>query len=295
MTRNHGVVASAAGLTPFGHMGWGFGDRADFVSRAAEYILDGLEQNQQVAYAGEGSRESLTAELARIPVLGEHVDSGTIQITPAEDYYSLVPHTDVLDPNRAIDKYVSTARQSIADGYNGFRVAVDVTPVARTSQQRDALTLLEYLVDQKMMSLPFSALCGYNISRLGPTAAEGICLHPFIGQGASTFQLYADRDVGFALTGEIDASCDGLFTTTLMRIWPLTAGRTLTINADGLRFISHQQLRCLERYARSDGREVVLRTSQPVVARLAELLQLTNVRVEPPIKDLPSQGGPPKV
>lgn len=97
------------------------------------------------------------------------------------------------------------------------------------------------------------------------------------------FQLYADRDVDFALSGEIDASCDELFTTTVERIWVLTPGRTLMINADGLQFISHQQLRFLDQCARSASREVVLRTGQPVVVRQAQLLALTNVHVAPPI------------
>ena len=42
MSRHHGVVDSAGGLDPFGHLGWGYRSRPEFLARAAEYIADGL-------------------------------------------------------------------------------------------------------------------------------------------------------------------------------------------------------------------------------------------------------------
>ncbi len=280
MRRPHAVLDSAAGLTPFGHLGWGYRDRGEFLRRAAEYIADGLRHHQYIAYAGAASREALRAELARMPGIGERLDSTGIEAIPAEDYYVYLPNSDVIDADASVAKYLAGVEQAIADGYTGFRAVSDVTPVARTAEQREALARLEYLVDQQMAVLPFSALCAYDMSELGVAATELMCLHPFVSKGSVTFRLYADpgADVDFALTGEIDASADKLFDTTLQRIWPLESGNTVRIGAHDLEFISHQQMFMLEERARQQDRKVVLSTNQPVINRLVDVLGLTHVR-----------------
>jgi anti-anti-sigma regulatory factor len=283
MMRRHGVLESAAGLTEFEHLAWGYRDRAEFLSRAAEYIADGLRLNQYVVYSGEGTREALQSELAKMPGIGEHLDSGGIEATPAEEYYVYLPGTDVIDANAAVAKYLAAVEESIAKGYTGFRAVADLTPVARTPEQRDALTRLEYRVDQQMAVSPFSALCGYDISELGSAAEELICLHPFVSKGSVTFRLYADpeADVDFAITGEIDAAANQLFDTTLQRVWPLESSHTLHIGAQELKFISHEPMFNLEERAREQDRKVVLSTNQPAITRLVDVLDLIHVRATP--------------
>jgi anti-anti-sigma regulatory factor len=279
--RPHAVLDSAAGLTPFGHVAWGYQDRSEFLSRAAEYIADGLRQNQYVAYTGEGTREALRSELAEMAGIGEHLDSGCMEATPAEEYHVYLPGTDVIDPDATVARYLATVEQAIAKGYNGFRAVSDISPVARTPEQRDALACLEYRVDQQIAVLPFSTLCGYNISELGTAAGELICLHPFVSRESVTFRLYADpeADVDFAITGEIDAAANKLFDTTLQRVWPLESSHTLRIGAQGLKFISHEPMFNLEERAREQDRKVVLSTNQPAVSRLVDVLDLIHVRV----------------
>jgi hypothetical protein len=280
MIRRHGVLDVAAGLTPFGHLAWGYWDRAEFLSRAAEYIADGLRQNQHVAYAGEGTCEALRSELAEVPGVGEHLDSGDMEATPAEEYYTYLPGTDVIDADGSVAKYLDAVEQAIARGYTGFRAVSDVTSVARTREQRDALARFEYRVDQQMAVLPCSTLCGYDVSALGTAAEELICLHPFVSKGSVTFRLYADpeADVDFAITGEIDAAANKLFDTTLERVWPLESSHTLRIGAQELKFISHEPMFNLEERAREQDRKVVLSTNQPAISRLVDVLDLIHVR-----------------
>ncbi len=280
--RKQARVTSAAGLVPFGHLGCGFHDRADFLARAAEYIADGLEHHQFIAYVGDKSRNALQAEVAGMPAIGER--SSDIQVTSIEDYHVFLPGDDVIDAERCVKNYVEAAQQALANGYMGFRAVVDTTAVARTAEQRTAVTALEYLVDQEMAVQPFSALCAYDTGQLGSAAAELTCLHPFVfvGREAPGFRMYAQPGVAFALTGELDAGSDAVFTAALHRTWALTCDNTLVIDAQGLEFIGHQQLCTLDRCARADGRTIVLRTDQQIPTRLAGLLELTNVRVEPP-------------
>jgi anti-anti-sigma regulatory factor len=290
MTRRHDVLNSAAGLAPFGHVAWGYRDRAEFLSRAAEYIADGLRQNQYVAYSGEGTREALRSELAEMPGISDHIDSGGMEVTPAEDHYVYLPGTDVIDADEAMAKYLAAVEQAIAKGYSGFRAVSDLTSVARTPLQRDALARLEYRVDQQMAVLPFSAFCGYDISELRGTAEELICLHPFVSEGSVTFRLYADPDVDvdFAISGEIDAAASKLFDTTLERVWPLESNHTLHIGAQELQFISHGPIFNLEERAREQDRKVVLSTNQPAISRLVDVFDLIHVRVTPRWNSVPA-------
>lgn len=285
MTRQHGVVASAAGLNPFAHLSWGYRDRAEFLSRAAEYISDGLNQNQLVEYVGEGSRSELAAELAGMPGIRQRLETGSIRMTPATDYYPLRPDSDVLDSERAVANYAAAAERTISNGYTGFRAIVDATSVVRTCEQRDAMVRLEFLVDQQMAANPVSALCAYDLNQLGEHAAELICLHPYVNHDAPSFRLYAQPDAGFALSGEIDAATDELFTATLHRTWRLTTGDPFIIDGQDLKFISHHQLLALDQCARSDRRQVVLRTNQRIPTRLAGILDLTHLRVEPAFEE----------
>lgn len=277
--RRQGAVDSADGLAPFGHLGWAYRDRGEFLARAAEYIADGLRQNQYIAYAGERSRAELRSELAGdapSPWISRHR-------RPGGDTGSGVLH---LPARHRCHRYRGGGgkipEQAIANGYTGFRAVSDVTPLARTPEQRDTLTHLEFLVDRQMAVHPFSALCAYDLNALGTAAHELVCLHPFVGTGSVLFRLYADpgANLDFALSGELDTSTDKVFDIALQRLWPLMSGRTLRIGADGLEFISHRQLYLLDEGARAHKCKAVLSTSQPAVAQLIELLDLSHARLD---------------
>jgi anti-anti-sigma regulatory factor len=281
VTRLHAAVESAAGAVPFGHMGWGFHDRAEFLTRAGEYIADGLRHHQLVAYVGEATTQRLRAEIDSMPQLTGLPGRDDIAVFSAADYYPFLPGTDILDADEAVRRYLATAEDAVARGYTGFRAVVDVTSVARTASQRDALAQLEFRVDQQMAILPFSALCAYNVAELGPAAAEAICLHPFVNARAVGFQVFADpvAAMSFVLTGELDAANRSAFAATIERIWPLSEADTLHVDATALTFIDHRSLMMFDDVARRHRQSVTLYTGAPVVSRLAELLELSAVRV----------------
>jgi anti-anti-sigma factor len=282
MTRQHGLLGTAANLVPFAHVGWGYRDHAEFCGRAAEYIADGRQRHQWVEYVGRGTPAALRAELATPPNMRETSESAEVAIRPLKDFYAVRPGTEVVDPEASLAKLVAATEEALAAGYTGSRAVVDVTALVRTPEQREAFARYEWGLDQKLTGLPAGALCAYDASQLGDAAAELICLHPFVSRGAVPFRLYAESEPEFdlALTGEIDAASSELFATTLRRAWPRAGGKKLVINAGGLEFISHAPLRMLDQYAREVDSEVVLSTNQRVAARLAALLDLTRVHVQ---------------
>lgn len=281
MSRPHGAVTSAAALGPFGHLAWGYYDRAEFLVRAAEYIADGLARKQRILYSSDVDARTLRNELAQMG-FAEAVQAKRVVVAALEEFYRFVPGTNVVDPAATIAHCVAVLDVVVGRGYSGCRAVVDGAVLARTPEQRAALSQLEYLIDQEIAVRPFSALCAYDLRLVGDTAKEMMCLHPFVGPETAGFHIYADRDVDFALAGEVDASEQETFATAMQRIWPLSTGDELVIGAHALDFIAHHHLVLLDHLGRAKGRQVVLRTDQPVVRRLAELLELGHVRVEAP-------------
>ncbi|MGC2653353.1 MAG: MEDS domain-containing protein [Mycobacterium sp.] len=277
--RRQGVVRSAAGVVPFGHLGWGYHDRTEFAARVGEYLAGGMAANQRIQYVGDGSRETLCAALADIG-FSEGLRSGRIRVTPAEDTYEFRPGSDAVDADATVTEQVAATEQALADGYSGLRMVNDVVEVVRTPEQRNAWAHFECLIDQKMAVLPLSALCTYDLTDLGPAARDCLCLHPLTSEETVAFRLFAESGANFAMAGEIDAADNNAFLTALQRVWRLQPPGPLVIEARSLVFITHRQLRAVDDLARADCRDVVLRTEHAVVARLAELLNMTNVQVE---------------
>lgn len=272
MNRRHGTVDSAAGLIPFGHLGWGYHDRSEFLVRAAEYIADGLAQNQWVEYVGSGSREQLRAELSLLPM-----DTDDVKITDTMEFYA-VPSGDVVDPHVAVAARVAAVENAIAQGYTGFRAVVDATSVAQRTDQRDTFAQFEFLIDQQMAVLPVSALCAYDLTQID--AAGLICLHPLVGGAGPAFRIFAESGAGFALAGEIDSVDAEAFRSALQRIWPLLSDDEILVDARDVKFIGHRHLLELEWSAHADDRTVVLQDAPRVVTRLVDLLQLNHVLVK---------------
>lgn len=278
MKRLSAQVSLAADRALLPHVGWGFGERGQFRAYAAQYILDGIGHNQWIEFIANESPEQLHTELASMPGLSERVDAGGIGATPVSQFYRIGSGAHVIDPHSAVANYVVAVGKAIHHGYAGVRIVVDATALARTAQHRDALARHEFLIGQTMALLPFASLCAYDTGQLGDDAAnELLCLHPHVDGKAPSVRLHAAPGTSFALTGDIDAASNALYTTALQRIWSLSADDPVIIDAQGLEFITHRQLCTLDQHARTDGRHVLLRTDQRIVARLAGLLDLTNI------------------
>lgn len=266
--------------TASNHFGLSYRDPGEFLRNAAGFAADGLRNNHRLAYVGDGAAAELHAELSTMPGVAEHLDSDAVQVIPAIEFYVL-RRGEVVDAEATLDRYIDGVQRATADGYAGLRALVDVTPVARTGKQRAAMARLEYLGDKETTMRPFSALCGYDAARLGPGADELICLHPRVSNSRVSFRLYTDpaTEADLVLAGEIDAASSQLFAHTMQRIWEFAPGHTVSIDATGLEFISHRQLLLLQQSAWAHNRKAVLWTGQPILHRLAGLLELTRIDV----------------
>ncbi|MEH3141943.1 MAG: MEDS domain-containing protein [Mycobacterium kyogaense] len=283
-SRPHGVVTSAAGLIPFGHLGWGFRDRHDFHRRAGEYLTDGLRQGQFAVFVGDRSPRSLTAELATVrKAMSADVADSSVTVISVEQFYSYVPGTDVVDPETSVAERVAATERAVADGYTGFRAVVDATAVARTDAQREAFARFEILVDQQMARFPVSALCAYDLAELDG-AADLVCLHPFVNPFVShdggAYRVFAAPDADVAVAGEVDAEHATAVVDAVNAALPQASRDSVTVDAGGADHLAAECVLRLDRAARRDGRSITLLVRTSAVEAFDE--RLSHVRIESP-------------
>ncbi len=277
----------------FGHIGWEYRDHGDFLQRAAEYLALGLGLGQRAEFVGDGDSTTLRGDLAAAGLGG---DAHKVVIRTVPQHFLFRAGGDVVDAERMTGRYAASAIGAIAAGYSGIRVVIDVTPVVRSPEQREAQAALEFLGDRRISTLPIAAMCGYDVAELGDAAAGLLCLHP-AGPASVPFQLYAQpaHRNGIALASDLDAADEALFVTTLQRILPLLGHDTVDIDARGLEFIGHRQLWLLDRCCAAVDRVAVLRSDRPIVHRLVDLLGVDHVRADttetPPLSTPPSAVG----
>ncbi|GHH38946.1 MEDS domain-containing protein [Lentzea cavernae] len=275
--RRSGLTENTRGLGAHDHVCWRFEEAHEFRAHAREFLSDGLARGHQVRYIAPGDVTALAGDLRGIDRIDEALDTGAAQIVSLDDQYAVEA---AIDPAAQVRSYAEATRTALAAGYTGLRVAADCTPLVRTAEQLDAFARYEHLVDHYMTTSPFSAMCGYAASAVDEeTFAQVACMHPNTNSPLPGFRLYADHG-GTALGGETDFVTGELFSKALDRAAPRPRDGQLVLEAGGLEFLDHNSLLRLAGYAADRDAVLVLRTSWPGAARLVDLLDLVDVRVE---------------
>jgi hypothetical protein len=276
--RSSGLVDHTRGLRAHDHVCWRYQDVREFRARAREFLSEGLAQGCRVAYTASGSVQALTEDLRGIDGIDEALGTGAVQVASLDIQY---PVGAVVEPEGQVRSYAEATRAALADGFAGFRVAADCTPLVGTPEQLDAFARYEYLVDRYMADHPFSAMCAYAAGVVDDRAfAQVACMHPSTNSPSPGFRLHATGGHGTALSGEVDPASEELFAVALARAELRPRGGRLVLDAGGLEFLDHNSLLRLATYAADRRASLVLRTFWPGAARLVELLNLDNVRME---------------
>lgn len=276
-----GSMASGGGASSrrSGHVCWIYDDPVAFRQRASEFLAEGLGAGQRLLYTARSASAHLH-EVDELAAADARIDRGSVTACSVDDLYIT---DEVVDPSAQVAAYAAATREALEMGYTGLRVVVDATDLVATPAQRHAFACYEHLVDRFMVDHPLSAMCAYDTRSLGADAAvELACLHPSEPSHAAPFRWYAAREVDVELVGDVDVTAAELFDSTLERTVPLWERSRPVVDASGLTFIDHRGLLALERHARRNDVELVLRTEIPVVPRLIDLLGLGAVRLEGP-------------
>jgi DcmR-like sensory protein len=277
-----GEAVAAVGLGPHDHLCWAYDDPAVFRDRAVEFVTRAVADGYRVIYAADD--EFARAHLAGFEAIQEAVRRGAVRIDSLAQRYT---SGEVIDAERQVEVYAEATESALAAGYAGLRVVADVTRLVGSPEHLDAFARYESLADRYMAGQAFSALCAYNRTELGEgVIAQVACLHQKASSGTTPFHLHALRgaEAGeLELNGELDMVSRALFPLALERADSRITGDELVIDATGLRFLDHNSMLAISELAERREATVVLRTSGLMPARLIEILELRNVRVESPV------------
>ncbi|WP_436534489.1 MEDS domain-containing protein [Actinoplanes sp. HUAS TT8] len=256
------------------HACWSYDDHDELDRHARQFLQAGLAAGERVWFVPGARSGTATADWLR-----GVTRAGAVRIISWQEAYA---DGLVIDPDAQVAAYTAVTEQALADGFTGFRVVADVTALVRTRAQREAFARYEYAIGRYMRNAPMRALCTYDRAELGdPLVGELACLHEQSRAEGVTFQLHAGSTPGEALLdGELDMAGEELFSTALWRTDLEPVGGEVTVDATGLRFIDHRSLFVLQRYANARRLTAVVRTRLTSAARLADLLDLPDVRVE---------------
>lgn len=253
-------------------------DDDDLRSSASRFLTHGLELGQRVGYFAWGNRAALRRHVD-VAGVDELIARGAVSLISLDDHFR---RDEVPDPTTLVAFWSDATTAALDAGFSALRVVTDTTPWVEQERQRSDFLHTEQHVDRYRLEHPFTQLCVGNMQVLEEQAlAETGCIHPSTTGLALPFHLHATTDADFALDGEIDADAVPLLERVLSTAPGGVAGRELVIDATDLRFIDHHGLLALERHARRSGiPAIVLRNAAPVAAKVAELLDLSRLRVE---------------
>jgi len=245
------------------HASWGYtsdDERADVV---ASWLVDGLRANQRAMYVGAGTREQLAAELQRDEELAVALRAGVLTVFTVTELYDLsLP----IDPPRQLAGYDAVVTQAIEDGFDGVRVAADITPLVADPTRRSSHVRWEQIADRYMTERPLAPMCVFDERRLDDVDAIA-CAHPLRDPSHGTFAIYGLDRITSALVGEVERLATAAFAEVLRGIPPTDT----VLDVTRLAFLDGHSAWLLAReleQRRRAGRALEVRGASPAVRRL---------------------------
>jgi len=263
LTGDPRAEAPANGFGPHAHACWRYSTDAERARVAGEWLQDGLDRGYRAVYVADAPLDQLLAELAGVPRRDEAVSLGGLLVLRTADIYDL---SAPIDAPTQLAVYADAVERARQDGYEGLRVAADITALVADPDRRPAHVRWEQVADRYISQHPFAPLCMYDSRRLPDLEAIVAC-HPLQGPGAAPFSIYAAQPHGAAATGEIDLASHAAFREIL-------AGQPESdrvIDTSGLSFLDGRAAWFLHSHLverRAAGHPVVLADPPEVLRRV---------------------------
>lgn len=242
---------------------------------ALGFLSTGLTHGERLLYVAERDEAALAADLSPLGDVDDLVASGSIVLLSAHGLYE---PGGTFDGAEQVTRYRELTGQAVADGFSGLRVAADATAFAITHAARRHFVRYELAVDRLMSQAPMSALCAYDVTRIGAAAGELCAVHPEDDappELSPGFRLCFGSE-GLRLSGELDLRNTELLETALSSAVACSDERVV-IETSGLAFIDVRSMATLDRLRRelrTTGRDLVLTGAPPLLRRWASLLEL---------------------
>lgn len=217
LRRSSGRMDPARATGPSDHACWGYSTDAERAAVAVRWLRDGLRIGQRAVYVAAGPVERLTSELADLPEALTALETGALVVRPTEELYDL---STPINAAAQLTAYDGAVNKAIADGFQGVRMAADITPLILDPGRRDAHLRWEQIADRYMTNHPLASMCIYDTRQVDGLDAID-CAHPLHGPDERPFGLYGGGPSRAVLQGELDAcSADAL--VDVLRALPTT-------------------------------------------------------------------------
>ncbi len=262
-------------LTPDAHACLTFGERDDLLDLTAAFVRDGLASGFRVVVLSD-SPQLATAKLGWREIAADAaVAAGQMVVVASAD--GLVG-AQGFSAGQAMDWLRDQLADSRRQGYEGIRVALDMSWALRPMTGIEELPVLEEEIAAAVSGAGMSVLCGYDRERFDPVTLALIA--PFHSHAVAAATYYDDPVLricrqyvppGIRLAGEMDflaAEALALALGEAIRI-----DGDITINMANLSFIDASSIRMVTDAAASldPSRTVVLRCRPAIEARFAQL------------------------
>ena len=184
--------------------------------------------------------------LANLPEVAD-ADGQRVEVSTVDKFYEFECGTDVVAPSAAVATKVAAVEDALAAGYSGFHAVVDAASVVRTAELRSRLRLFEFLIDQKMNTLPVAAVCAMTSVLSVPMRPPTRVPAPVRRSRDVVVPSSCRRTIDVRVDRRLDMSCMELFATAIERVLPITGlNGEIVIDGSGLTFIDHRALLALE-------------------------------------------------
>lgn len=243
---------------------------------ARPFLAEGLEAGQRISYIGSRCPTELAADLAPIGDVDALIRNGQLEVASSAAMY---PGQATVDPEAQVATFREINRRARADGYTGYRVVADMTPLLGGPARFAALTRYEHLADRLIAAEQITGMCAFRRDALDEESVELVgCLHPLSAGVAPAFRLYALAPGTLALEGELDVFGLGRLGEALTAL--PDRGAEIDVDVSGLSFVDHRSLCFMDEWAAGVGVHMRLIGSTPIIGRLGSWLGLRRLRVQ---------------
>lgn len=267
------ALDTVVGLGPGEHGSWGYSGRSALRSVCAVYLAEGMRLGEQLLYVGADGQGSLLDDLADLPGRDELLAGGQLLVRCFDDLETTGPAATAGvsarppvgtvgppgGPRLPVEALRRLADNAVSTGFGGLRLAADLTSLTSETGLTPRLIALELAVDALYATQHATALCLFDLERVGVRARVVAALHraQHLGGREPTFALVLSPGV-VHLVGEIDTTTAGDLARVLGAYRDATSG-PLVVDLLELEFIDVAATRVLALFERSmsaEGRPV---------------------------------------
>ncbi len=167
------------------HLALLYDDPAEQLATVAAYVHGGMARDERCLYvADDNSARAVRAALAQTGIDVEAArDAGALSICAAEETYR---GSGSFDRSTAVESWDDALACARADGFDGLRVATEMTWVLGAGADRDSLVSCEHDRNAHCAGADYTVLCQYNRDRFPSETVDAVAgAHPLFVDDAT--------------------------------------------------------------------------------------------------------------